>query len=123
MPWVISEPALGGVSVVADPWGTNGQVLKFGQYYNTAQAPISPANQTVIGSNGNASLSFDYHGLQGSNGYVSTFDAGVYGPSGSPVSMIRIMAQPISALSNASRDLLFVSHERAGGLRPERSRE
>ena len=52
MPWVINEPASGGVNVVVDPWGTNGQVLQFGPYYNTAQAPISSADQTLSAAMG-----------------------------------------------------------------------
>ncbi len=100
MPWVIGEPVSTGVDVRVDPTGTYGNVLEFGLDYDTAQAPVSSASQAVIGSNENALLSFTYHGLAGSGGYVSTFDAAMYGPNGSPVSMIRIMSQPISPTSS-----------------------
>ena len=113
MPWVISKPVSDGLGVVIDPAGTSGKVLQFGRYYNTAQAPLAAAAQTLTGLNGNATLSFSYHGLAGTGGYVSSFDADVYGPGGTIASGIRITAQPISPASKL-HEIYYLSP--AGGM-------
>ena len=99
MPWQVTAPVATGAIVAADPWTTGNRMLQFGLDYNTATAPLTAAGQTAVASNGNATLNFAFHGSI-SNGWVSSFDAGLYAPDGSIAALIRIQPQTTGGTAN-----------------------
>ncbi len=100
LPWQVTEPVSNGAIVLADPWTAGNQMLQFGPDYDTATAPLTTAAQVAVGSNGNATLNFAFHGSSLSNAWVSSFDAGLYAPDGSIATLIRIEPQTTGGTAN-----------------------
>jgi len=61
-PWQTSATTRGGIQVILDPL-LAGNAMQLDPYHSTVVMPFSAASQSAMATNGDFSLSFDYHGV------------------------------------------------------------